>query len=429
MSFVLDDLRLTTLSENEIRGEYKIGPVHRGYGITIGNALRRTLLSSISGIAVTAVHLEGIYHQFVAIPYVLEDAIQLVANIKKLVFKGNLNDRKTVSTNVHGKREVKASDLTCPAGVEIVNKDLVLAHLVDNAAKFNMNLYIERGVGYRFAEENRDSSHPIGVFPIDTNFSPVRHVAFEVKQVMFGESLNYETLFLVVETDGSVTPTIALRTATDILVEYFSNILVQREIKEEVYEEEYIPEPPDILRRPLEEVVPLSVRTGNVFKKAGIYTVGDLFSRSKKELLSLKNFGIKSLSETIDELMKIPEVEKLKSRTDLPLIEEIVRGEISLEAGEEVEGLEEIPVGGIEGKGEKEIAEEDILNEPIEEMASEIGLPQGQVDKLKKYQIETIEHLTHMKREDLLTGNYKLSKKNVDKIEDYLIVHNLRFKE
>jgi len=175
--------------------------------------------------------------------------------------------------------------------------------------------------------------------------------------------------------------------------------------------------------------VPLSVRTGNVFKKAGIYTVGDLFSRSKKELLSLKNFGIKSLSETIDELMKIPEVEKLKSRTDLPLIEEIVRGEISLEAGEEVEGLEEIPVGGIEGKGEKEIAEEDILNEPIEEMASEIGLPQGQVDKLKKYQIETIEHLTHMKREDLLTGNYKLSKKNVDKIEDYLIVHNLRFKE
>lgn len=426
MGFVLSDLRLAVLSESELRGEYKIGPVHKGYGITIGNALRRVLLSSIPGIAVTAVHLEGISHQFVAIPYVLEDAIQLVANIKKLVIKGDLDERKTITVNVHGKREVKASDLSCPDGVNIINKDLILAHLVESAAKFDLTLYIEKGFGYKFAEENRDPSYPIGVFPIDANFSPIRHVAVDVKQVMFGESLNYETLFLAIETNGSITPRDALQTATDIIIDYFSNILVQKETKEEVFEEEYVPEFPDILRRPLEEVVPLSVRTDNVFKKAGIYTVGDLFGKSKKELLSLKNFGIKSLSETIDELMKIPEVDKLKSRTDLPLIREIISGELlSEELEKEISVLPKV----VTEEEEKEVLEEDILSETVEGMAIEIGLPQGQVEKLKKLQIETIEHLIHMKREDLLTGNYKLSKKYVDKIEDYLIAHNLRFKE
>lgn len=430
MCFILNDLRLTILNENEFKGEYEIFPLHKGYGITIGNALRRVLLSSISGIAVTAVHLEGIYHQFVSIPNALEDGINLVANIKKLVFKGKLNERKTVTVNVHGKREVKASDLVCPGGIEIANKDLVLAHLVDNSAKFNLTLYIEEGVGFRFAEENRDSSYPIGVFPIDSDFSPIKHIAFDVKQAMFGESLNYENLVLTIETNSAIAPMDALRTATNILTEYFSNILVQKEIKEEIPEEKYIPEIPDILKRPLEEVVPLSVRTGNVFKKAGIYTVGDFFSKSKKELLSLKNFGIKSLSETIDELIKVLDIERLKIRADLPLIQEIINGEII--TGEETEEGEAIPVvspGETALKTEKEVLEENILNMPVEEMAMEIGIPQGQIEKLKKLQIETIEHLTHMKREDLLTGNYKLSKKYVDRIEDFLISHNLRYKE
>lgn len=426
MGFILDDLRLTILSENEFKGEYEIFPLHRGYGTTIGNALRRVLLSSIPGIAVTAVHLEGIYHQFVSIPYALEDGINLVANIKKLVFKGELNERKTVTANVHGKREVKASDLVCPGGIEITNKDLVLAHLVDNSAKFNLTLYIEEGFGFKFAEENRDSSFPIGVFQIDSDFSPIKHIGFEVKQTMFGESLNYEDLIITIETNGAIAPMDALRTATDILTEYFSNILTQKEIKEEIPEEMYVPEIPDILKRPLEEVVPLSVRTGNVFKKAGIYTVGDLLGKSKKDLLSLKNFGVKSLSETIDELMKVVDIERLKSRTDLPLVQEIISGEISLreEMAAPVISTDEATL-----KPEKEVFEENILNKPIEEMAVEIGLPRGQVEKLKKLQIETVEHLTRMKREDLLTGNYKLSKKYVDKIEDFLISHNLRYKE
>jgi DNA-directed RNA polymerase alpha subunit len=180
----------------------------------------------------------------------------------------------------------------------------------------------------------------------------------------------------------------------------------------------------------LEEIVPLSVRTGNVFKKAGIYTVGDLFSKSKKELLSLKNFGIKSLSETIDELMKVLDIERLRNRTGLPLIQEIINGEIFLgEEAEEEKTTVVLPPKEITIEQEKEVSEDNILNKPIEEMAAEIGLSQGQIEKLKKLQIETVEHLTHMKREDLLTGNYKLSKKNVDKIEDFLISHNLRFKE
>jgi DNA-directed RNA polymerase subunit alpha len=434
MSFILDDLRLTVLNENEVRGEYKIGPLHKGYGTTIGNALRRTLLSSIPGIAVTAVHLEGIHHQFTAIPYILEDAIQLVANIKKLVFKGDFKGKKVVSLNARGKREVKASDLSCPDGIEIVNKDFTLAHLVDSNAKFNIELYIEKNFGYRFSEENRDSSYPIGTFPIDSNFSPVTHVSMNIKQVMFGESLNYETLLFTVETNGSIAPMSALKASTDILIEYFSNILVQKEPKEEIIEEEYIPEAVDILKKPLEEIVPLSVRTGNVFKKAGIYTVGDLFGKSKKELLSLKNFGIKSLIGTIDELMKIPEIEKLKNRNDLTLITEINNGELILEEAEieAEEAAEEL-------SKEATIAQEEtikegavavnILNKSIDDLGAEIGLPNSQIDKLKKLQIETVEHLTHMRREDLLIGSYKLSKKNVDKIEEYLLQNSLRFKD
>ena len=430
MGFILNDLRLTVLSENEVKGEYEIFPLHKGYGITIGNSLRRVLLSSISGIAVTAIHLEGIYHQFVPIPYTLEDGINLVANIKKLVFKGKLNERKTVTVSAHGKKEVKAADLVCPDGIEVVNKDLVLVHLVDNSAKFNLTLYVEESIGYRFAEENRDSTYPIGVFPIDSDFSPIKHIAFEVKPAMFGESLNYENLVLTIETNGAILPMDALNAATNILTEYFSNILIQKEIKTEIPEEKFISEVPDILKRPLEEIVPLSVRTGNVFKKAGIYTVGDLFSKSKKELLSLKNFGIKSLSETIDELMKVLDIERLRNRTGLPLIQEIINGEIFLgEEAEEEKTTVVLPSKEITIEQEKEVSEDNILNKPIEEMAAEIGLSQGQIEKLKKLQIETVEHLTHMKREDLLTGNYKLSKKYVDRIEDFLISHNLRYKE
>lgn len=437
MSFILDDLRLTISSEDDLKGIYRIGPLHKGYGSTIGNALRRTLLSSIPGIAVTAVHLDGIYHQFTAIPYVLEDATQLVANIKKLVFNGDIKDKKIITLNTRGKKDVKASDLSCPDGVEVVNKDFIIAHLVDNAAKFNMELYIEKSFGYRFAEENRDPAYPIGTFPIDSNFSPVKHVAIEVKQVMFGESLNYESLLLTIETDGSITPINALKVAENILVEYFSNILVQKELKEEISEEEYIVESYDydILKKPLEEIVPLSVRTGNVFKKAGIYTVGDLFSKSKKELLSLKNFGIKSLIGTLYQLMKIPEIEKLKSRNDLSLISEINTGELVLEEIPETYEEEIFQEQVEEFKTQKEVIFEaetsvaDIQDKVIDDVGKEIGLVKSQLDKLKKYQIETVEHLTHLRREDLLTGNYKLSKKNVDKIEEYLLKHNLRFKE
>jgi len=426
MDFVLDSLRLTILNEDNFIGEYKIGPLHRGYGITIGNALRRVLLSSIDGIAVTAVQIEGIYHQFTSIPYLLEDAIQLVSNIKKIIIKGNIQDRKVLSISIKGKKEIKAGDLICPSDIEIINKDFVLANLVEDDAKFTMNLYVEKGKGYRFADENKDTSLPIGAFPIDSNFTPVISTSFEIKHAMVNESLKYEMLTMKIQTNNSISPYDCLKNANNILIEYFSNILIQKEF-EEVASEELPSESVDILKRPIEEIIPLSVRTSNVFKKAGIYTVSDLFNKNKKELLSLKNFGMKSLTSTIEELMKIPEIEKLESKKELPLVKDILTGEIGSEAGENEEGEAE----EIEKIQTSEMSNEikEVLEQPIEILKDTIGLSETQISKLKKFQIEIIEHLIHMKKEDLLEGNNKLPKKYVDKIEEYLIENNLKFKD
>jgi DNA-directed RNA polymerase subunit alpha len=437
MGFTLDSLRLTVINESNKRGEFKIGPLHKGYGITLGNALRRVLLSSIQGTAVIAVHIDGIFHQFTSIPGVLEDGIQIVANIKNLVLKSDIEDRKVLSiTRNKQAGPIKAGDLVTPPSVEIVNKDLVIANVVDDDVKFSMNLYVEKGIEYLLADEIQSSSFPIGTFPIDALFCPVTHVSYTVKQSMFKESLDYEMLYVIVETNGAIEPLEAYKNSAQILVDYFSSIVVEKELIEPVIE--IAPKETDeILKKPLEDVIPLSVRTGNVFKKANIYSVQDLFCKSKKDLLSLKNFGMKSLTQTLEELLKVPEIERLKSRVDLELINEIVTGGLLDEQEELMEEAEEILEKDmvheetVSDKKKKEESKVDpsILNKVIEEVAEEIEISEPQFIRLKKYMVDTIEHLTHMNKEDLLTGNNKLSKKNVDRLEQYLHQHNLKFKD
>jgi len=437
MGFTLDSLRLTVINESKTRGEYRIGPLHRGYGITIGNALRRVMLSSIHGTAVVAVHIDGIYHQFTSIPGVLEDGIQLVANIKKLVLKSEIEERKVLSISRKGIGQIKAGDLISPPSVEVVNKDLVLANIVDEDTKFVMNLYVEKGIEYKLADSNRDTSFPVGTFPIDSVFCPVVHVSFMIKQAMFKESLDYEMLYVVVETSGALEPLPAFKKASQILVDYFTSIIVEKEFVEPV-QEVFPKESDEILKKPLEEVIPLSVRTGNVFKKASIYTVQDLFNRSRKDLLALKNFGMKSLTQTLEELLKVPEVEKLKTHKDLQLIREILSGELLSEIDIQPESefeKEEIVVQAeskkvIETKKEQPVQQKmSVLNRPIEEVAEDLELTEPQFMRLKKYMVDTVEHLTHMNKEDLLTGNNKLSKKNVDRLEEYLHQFGLKFKD
>jgi len=443
MGFTLDSLRLTVVRDEEKRGEFKIGPLHKGYGITIGNALRRVLLSSIQGTSIVAVHIDGIFHQFTSIPGVLEDGIQIVAQIKKLVLRSQITERKILSVTRKSQGTIYAKDLITPPSIEIINGDLPIATIVDDDTKFSMTLHAEQGIEYRLADENRDPGYPIGTFPIDSAFCPVTHVQFSIKQAMYNESLNYETLELVVETNGAISPYQAVQHSSQILVDYFSNIMVEKEEVEETIPEILIKdETEDILKRPLEEIITLSVRTGNVFKKANIYTIQDLFSKTRKELLALKNFGTKSLTSTIEELMKIPEIEKLKNKKELQLMKEIVAGSFFVDDTQEAvldqeeEGVvAKVPEEKAEVKKEaepptKQVDIQAILNTPIEEVAEELEMSEPQFIKLKeKLMVDIVEHLTHLTREELLTGNNKLSKKNVDLLEEYLKKHGLVFKE
>lgn len=437
MGFTLDSLRLTVLRDEEKKGEFKIGPLHKGYGITLGNALRRVLLSSIQGTSIVAVHIDGIFHQFTSIPGVLEDGIQIVAQIKKLVLRSQIAERKILSVTRKTQGTIYAKDLICPPSVEIVNTDLPIATIVDDDTKFSLTLHAEHGIEYRLADENRDPGYPIGTFPIDSAFCPVTHVQFSVKQAMYHESLDYETLEMTIETNGAISPYQAIKHSSQILVDYFSNIMMEKEEVEENAPEILIKdETEEVLKRPLEEIITLSVRTGNVFKKANIYTIQDLFSKTRKELLALKNFGTKSLTLTIEELMKLPEIEKLKSRKDLQLMKDILSGEFEKDDGEiSEEGVSVITneVDTILDTVVTPVKKPDlqtILNTPIEDVAEDLEMSEPQFIKLKeKLMVDIVEHLTHLTREELLTGNNKLSKKNVDLLDEYLKKNGLSFKE
>jgi DNA-directed RNA polymerase subunit alpha len=451
MRTTLEELNLNVVNENPMRGEYVIGPLHKGFGITIGNSLRRVLLSSIEGAAVVAVRIEGISHQFTPIEGVLEDGIQIVANIKRLVLRSHTNERKILEVTKKGAGPIKASDLFCPEGIEVMNPDLVLMNIVDDTFTLNMQLYIETGIEYQLAEENREPSYPIDTFFIDSMFCPVRHVSFKVNQVMVQESLDFENLTIDIETNGAIDPRSSLDQASKILVEYFRNIM-REPVEEEIEEIQPDDETEEILTKALDDIIPLSVRTGNVFKKAGIYTVSDLFERTKKELLSLKNFGAKSLYSTIEELLKVPEIEVLQNKDRFPLLVDFA--ELSKPKAKTMKPVEqEKPAIKPQEKPTEKAIEpskeepqevipqtkpptqydtlpaEEVLKLAIEDVAKHIGISQKQLTKLKKYAIEVIGDLTDVTREQLLTGDHKITKKNVERIEEFLRHYGLSLKE
>ncbi|MCK5848417.1 MAG: DNA-directed RNA polymerase subunit alpha [Caldisericia bacterium] len=449
MRTTLEELNLSVISENAKRAEYVIGPLHKGYGVTIGNSLRRVLLSSIEGVAVVAVYIEGISHQFSSIPGVLEDGIQIVSNIKNLVIKSRSGERKVLEINKKGKGPVRAADLICPEGIEIINPDLVLMNIVDGEYSLSMQLYIEESIEYRLAEENRGPSYPINTFFIDSLFCPIQHVSFNVKQIMVKESLDFENVDLEIETNGAIDPRTALDQASKIMVDYFRN-LMREQMEEDVVELKDTDDTEEILSRPLEEIIPLSVRTGNVFKKAGIYTVNDLFEKSKKDLLGLKNFGAKSLFGTIEELLKVPEIGSLKNRERFPLLVEFAESHKQKAKGktaektrvqkavlEEVEApSKETSIKKVEAvKPSKAVPQFDTLSVAealklsIDDVAKNIGISQKQLGKLKKYAISKIEDLVDVTREQLLTGDHKITKKNVERIEEFLRHNGLSLKE
>ena len=308
--------RITSESVEQNRGTFTIEPLDRGFGYTFGNSLRRVLLSSLAGAAVTSVRIEGVAHEFSTIQGVKEDVTDIVLNLKGVVCRMH-SDASEVEAPlvVTGPGEITAKDIDLPAGVEILNPDLHIATL-EKKTKLELYMTIGRGRGYRPAEENKSADQPIGVIPIDSIFSPVRRVAYAVEQARVGQKTDFDKLTLDIETDGSIDPQAALREAAELLISPARDLHRRR------------PHPGAARHAPaasstatawpsaggapaalqgeeygiLIEELELGVRSYNCLKRAGIQTVGDLISKSEAELNAIPNFGKKSIDEVIETL-------------------------------------------------------------------------------------------------------------------------------
>jgi DNA-directed RNA polymerase subunit alpha len=311
--------RISSESVDDNRGSFTIEPLDRGFGYTFGNSLRRVLLSSLTGAAVTSVRIEGVAHEFSTIKGVKEDVTDIVLNLKGIVCRMH-SDATEIEAPlvVTGPGEITAKDIDLPSGVEILNPDAHIATL-EKKTKLEVYLTVGRGRGYRPAEENKSPDQPIGVIPIDSIFSPVRRVAYSVEQARVGQRTDFDKLTLDIETDGSIDPQSALREAAEILI---SQLAIFTDADRVVELREGAPgaleggfggaigvgqgagpsRPPNAMDDILIEELELGVRSYNCLKRAGIQTVGDLVSKTEAELNAIPNFGKKSIDEVVETL-------------------------------------------------------------------------------------------------------------------------------
>jgi DNA-directed RNA polymerase subunit alpha len=272
-------------------GKFVVEPLERGFGVTLGNALRRVLLSSISGAAVTSVKIENVLHEFSTIPGVVEDVTQVILNLKELSLKLHSDKPKLLRLDVRSKKDVVAGDLQPDAEVEILNPDLHIATLDGKNAHLAMELVVERGKGYVPAERHRKSEHVIGVIPIDSVFSPIQKVNYEVEDTRVGHATDFDRL---------VRPEEALQESARLLIDCF-RLFVGTALATEVAVGPQVDEANKMASMPIEEL-DLSVRPYNCLKRAGINTLGDLLQRTEEEVVNVKNFGRKSLDEVKEKL-------------------------------------------------------------------------------------------------------------------------------
>lgn len=285
-----------TLSETY--GKFTAEPFERGFGTTVGNSLRRVLLSSLPGAAVTTVRIEGVLHEFSTIPGVTEDVTGIVLNVKSLRLKLHADKPKTIRLRKKGPGEAKASDIIPDADVTILNRDLHLATL-DKEATLDMEMAVKLGRGYVPAERNKEEGLPIGVIAVDSIYSPIKRVNFQVENARVGRVTDYDKLTLEIWTDGSIEPQDALSSAAGVLREHLDIFIRPEElgeIKPEARREEERREINRNLFRSVNELE-LSVRAANCLKNANIKTIADLVQKTEMEMLKTKNFGKKSLNE------------------------------------------------------------------------------------------------------------------------------------
>ncbi|HEY8083778.1 MAG TPA: DNA-directed RNA polymerase subunit alpha [Solirubrobacterales bacterium] len=306
--------RITSEKADDRQGVFTIEPLDKGFGYTFGNSLRRVLLSSLGGAAVTSVRIEGVSHEFSSVPGVKEDVTDIVLNLKELVVRMHTDaDEVEAPLVATGPGEVKAKDIDLPSGVEILNPDAPIATL-EKKTKLEVYLTIGRGRGYSPAEENKADDQPIGVIPIDSIFSPIRRASYAVSTARVGQRTDFDKLNLELETDGSLEPGAALREASEILIKTLA-IFTDADRVEELTAREQVALPTDGLAshgadgassNGLDEILieelELGVRSYNCLKRAGVQTVGDLVRKTRSELNAIPNFGQKSIEEVIETL-------------------------------------------------------------------------------------------------------------------------------
>ncbi len=285
-------------------GKFDIEPLDPGFGTTLGNTLRRVLLSSLWGAAVTSIQIDGVAHEFTAIPHVKEDVTEVILNLKKLRLKSFTEDPITLLLDVKGPAEVRGSHIQATSDVEIVNPDLYICTL---AAKghLRMELNVERGKGYVPAERNKREGQPIGVIPIDSIFSPVEKANFVVEKTRVGQSTDFDRLIIEVWTDGTMSPEEAVSHSAELFTQHL-NLFVKFRDNIERHEQDLRGEKTGqnrLMDTPIEEL-DLSVRAFNCLKANEIQTVGQLLQKREEELLALRNFGRKSLDEIKEKLVE-----------------------------------------------------------------------------------------------------------------------------
>jgi DNA-directed RNA polymerase subunit alpha len=305
----LPDFQDPSISSEEItdnRGTFTIEPLDKGFGYTYGNSLRRVLLSSLKGAAITSVRIEGVAHEFSSVPGVKEDVTDIILNLKDIVVRMHTDASEVeVPLVANGPAEVTAGDIDLPAGVEILNPETPIATL-EKKTKLEMYLTIGRGRGYSPAEDNKTDDQPIGVIPIDSIFSPIRRASYRVDSARVGQRTDFDKLSLEVETDGSLEPGAALREAAELMIASLA-IFTDADRVEELTQTNGSrgagsPEPAAASEgddRLIEELE-IGVRAYNCLKRAGVQTIGDLQAKSESELKAIPNFGERSIEEVIE---------------------------------------------------------------------------------------------------------------------------------
>ncbi len=300
LNMVLPKIEVEASSQNY--GHFVISPLESGYGITLGNALRRVLLSSLPGAAIASIRLSGIHHEFSAIPHVREDMTRLILNVKQIRLRSRTEDPVRIHVEISSEGPVTAGDIVCPPDVEIVNPDQYLLTADSNDVDLDIEMEVRVGRGYSPAEER--GRLPLGEIPVDAIYSPVRKAAYRVERTRIGQQTDYDKLNLEIWTDGTLSPDDALRRAANILVQHLTLLAGAETVVVEKKEEVSEGIPARVYEAPIEELE-LTVRAYNCLKRAGITKVGEILKRMEKgedEMLAIRNFGKKSLDELVEKL-------------------------------------------------------------------------------------------------------------------------------